>query len=326
MPVIHGDPDFGAVECGRVVHPVTGHGHDRPIPLQRSHDPQLVLGIDAGEDGDLPDRLREGVLRHGLDLRSRDRAAVGGDAQKGGDHAGRPGVIAGDHERANSRSLRPRHRVPRLVARRVDHPDDPGQHEVLLDASSRSSRSKSRWAPIDRRWRACAAPGRPNPFTSGSPRGAPRPGRPVSPKLLRAAREEHAGRAQKMRRALPLVVGPCLASLRADEKGLPGGGAGQRFRAQSDLACGDDERLRSGRPVPSSARLRGSRCAVGDGERAFQLDTQRPSTAPLPSRVTRPPSVFAAPRDTRPLPPPPRHGHFVAGECRLASGDDVRRA
>ena len=43
-------------------------------------------------------------------------------------------MIAGDHHRADACCFRPRDGLSRLVAGRVDHADEPGEHEVVLDA------------------------------------------------------------------------------------------------------------------------------------------------------------------------------------------------
>ena len=64
----------------RVVDAVAGHRHDRAAALQRLHDAQLVLGVDARIDRDFPDGLSECLVRHGLQLGSGDGAPVCGDA------------------------------------------------------------------------------------------------------------------------------------------------------------------------------------------------------------------------------------------------------
>src|SRR4051812_33792333 len=42
-------------------------------------------------------------------------------------------MVAGDHQRADARALRPRHRVGRLGSWRIDHADKSGEHKVLLN-------------------------------------------------------------------------------------------------------------------------------------------------------------------------------------------------
>jgi len=42
-------------------------------------------------------------------------------------------MIAGDHDRADSRSPRHRDRLARLLARRIHHADQPGEHQVLFE-------------------------------------------------------------------------------------------------------------------------------------------------------------------------------------------------
>ena len=46
----HGHADIGALDGGRVVDAVAGHGHHFVVGLQGIHDAHLVLGRDAGED------------------------------------------------------------------------------------------------------------------------------------------------------------------------------------------------------------------------------------------------------------------------------------
>ena len=48
----HGDAGIGALQRGRVVHPVAGHGDRVAIGLQRHDEAQLVLRAGAGEDID----------------------------------------------------------------------------------------------------------------------------------------------------------------------------------------------------------------------------------------------------------------------------------
>ena len=48
----HGHADVGRLERGRIVHAVTGHGHDLAVGLERLDDAELLLGYDVG---DVPD-------------------------------------------------------------------------------------------------------------------------------------------------------------------------------------------------------------------------------------------------------------------------------
>jgi hypothetical protein len=47
-------------------------------------------------------------------------------------------VIASDHERTNPGASRSRNRFSGLGPRRVDHADQPGEHQVLFDAFVRA--------------------------------------------------------------------------------------------------------------------------------------------------------------------------------------------
>ena len=64
----HGDADIGGLERGRVVDAVAGHGDDVALALERADDPQLVLGIDAGEHAHLLDDRVELGVAHGAQL------------------------------------------------------------------------------------------------------------------------------------------------------------------------------------------------------------------------------------------------------------------
>ena len=113
---------------------VAGHGHDRPRLPQGIDDSQLVLGVDACVDRHLSNRGCARLVRELLEFRPGDGATVFGDAKLPGDDGGCPGVIARDHERTNSGESRPRNRVPGFGPRRVDHPNQPGEHQVPFDA------------------------------------------------------------------------------------------------------------------------------------------------------------------------------------------------
>ena len=72
----HGDADIGGLECGRIVDAVAGHGDDVALALQRAHDAQLVLGIDAGEHAHLLDDRIELGIRPSCATRCRSPAAL----------------------------------------------------------------------------------------------------------------------------------------------------------------------------------------------------------------------------------------------------------
>ena len=67
----HRDADVGRLQRGRVVDAVAGHRDDPAVGLQRVDDPQLVLGRDAGVDGDLPHRGCARVVVERLELGAR---------------------------------------------------------------------------------------------------------------------------------------------------------------------------------------------------------------------------------------------------------------
>src|SRR5690606_10326825 len=81
-----------------------------------------------------PDGTVEHLFRHALELDADDHARVGRDAELGGDRDGRTRVITRHHDGANAGTLRARDRLLRLRARRVHHPDQPEEDELVLDA------------------------------------------------------------------------------------------------------------------------------------------------------------------------------------------------
>jgi hypothetical protein len=97
-----------------------------------------VLGVDACVDRHLRNRGRERLVRQLLEFPSGDGAAVFGDAEFPSDDGGCPGVITSDHERTNAGASRSRNRFSGFGPRRVDHADQPGEHQVLFDAFVRA--------------------------------------------------------------------------------------------------------------------------------------------------------------------------------------------
>ena len=61
----HGHADVGLLDRRRVVDAVAGHGHDLAPPPPGPHDPELVLGRDAGVDGHVLHRPRRAPRRSG---------------------------------------------------------------------------------------------------------------------------------------------------------------------------------------------------------------------------------------------------------------------
>ena len=130
----HRDADVSHLKGRGIVDAVTGHGYDGSLPLEGLHDPQLVFRIDAGINRRVLDHLSKGNVRGPLEFGTGDRSFLAGDAKVHGDDAGGLWMISGNHHRPYSCSLRSAYGVSRLVARGVDHADEPGKHEVLLDA------------------------------------------------------------------------------------------------------------------------------------------------------------------------------------------------
>jgi hypothetical protein len=137
----HGDADIGALERGRVVDAVSGHGDDVALALERAHDAQLVLRVDAGEHPHLLDDRVELAIRHGAQLGAGDEPRSRLEyLQLPGNCLGGRRVVAGDHDRADVRPLGGRDGDLRFRARGVDHADHPEQHEIVLGMRFRKRR------------------------------------------------------------------------------------------------------------------------------------------------------------------------------------------
>ena len=131
----HRDADVRRLERGGVVDSVPGHRDDIAPSLQRLDDPQLVLGVDACVNGDLANDAVEHLIGHPGDLRAADGACTaGGDPELLGDHRSGPRMVAGDHDRADACGSRAGDGGPGLLTRRVDHPDQSEEDQILLDA------------------------------------------------------------------------------------------------------------------------------------------------------------------------------------------------
>ena len=139
----HGDTEIGVLERECVVHAVARHRHDLAAPLPGPDDPQLVRRGDTGVDRDRRRPRRQRVVGQRVEVLPR-RHAVGhpGDAQFAGDRQGRRGMVARDHERADSGRDAGRHRRAGLVARRIDHPHEPAEHEPVLEVVGRAIRTR----------------------------------------------------------------------------------------------------------------------------------------------------------------------------------------
>ena len=72
----HGDPGIGALQRGRVVHPVAGHRDGQAARLQRGDEAQLVGRRGAGEDVGLHRRLGQRGVVHRLDIGAGQNAFV----------------------------------------------------------------------------------------------------------------------------------------------------------------------------------------------------------------------------------------------------------
>ena len=130
----HRNPDVSGLHRRGIVDAVAGHRHDMAEALQRPHDSQLLLGrhtrVDHRVGGDSPER---GVVER-VDLRPSDGPrGRDGEAELAPHRQGRGGMVTGDHHRPDAGRAAPSDRRLRLLARWIDHTDEPNKHELPLD-------------------------------------------------------------------------------------------------------------------------------------------------------------------------------------------------
>ncbi|MCY1518922.1 hypothetical protein D9M68_536570 [compost metagenome] len=128
----HRHAHVGALERGRVVHPVARHGNHLPLRLHRLNQPQLMFGTGARVDIDPHHHLPQRRVVHQRHLGARDRRLAHADIQLGADRARRLGVVAGDHLDLDPGLMALGHGRDRLCARRVHHAHQRQQHEAAL--------------------------------------------------------------------------------------------------------------------------------------------------------------------------------------------------
>ena len=130
----HGDADVGAFDRGRVVHAVAGHRDDCAVRLPRADDAELVLGRDAGIDGDSGELAgqvrRRSILSSSLardgTLSLRRDAEFARDRQRG------VRVVARNHHHANAGGAARRDGLLRFGARRVIHARQADEDQFAL--------------------------------------------------------------------------------------------------------------------------------------------------------------------------------------------------
>jgi len=129
----HGNPDIGLLECGGIVHTITGHCHHLPARLQRFHQAEFLLGRNAGKH---VHRLR---LLHQFGIGKLQELGAGQDfvafscAQADLLSNGSSGqrVISCNHLHSDSGSLGGADCCNCLRARRIDHPLQTKQGQTL---------------------------------------------------------------------------------------------------------------------------------------------------------------------------------------------------
>jgi hypothetical protein len=129
----HRDADVGLAERRRIVHPVTGHGHELALPLERRDDADLLGRIDARENPHAAQPVVQLIIAHTRQRRAGDDlCCVFGDAKPPGNGERRVRMVSGDHHRHDSRRLAGSHGALRFRTRRIDDADETEQFEIAL--------------------------------------------------------------------------------------------------------------------------------------------------------------------------------------------------
>src|SRR5699024_4905627 len=131
----HADADVGALDAGRVVDAVAGHGRDHARALPGRDYAGLVLGLDPRVDGDAAEALLKFLVVHGVKLAAGD--GLGGvlqDAQLLGDGDGGVDVVAGYHDGADARAAALLYGRLHLGADRAYHAREADKAELLLQS------------------------------------------------------------------------------------------------------------------------------------------------------------------------------------------------
>ena len=127
----HRHPDVGAPEGRCVVDAVAGHRDDVPVRLPGVDDVDLLLRPGAGVDVDRLDPSC--MLTAGDGVTVGDLSPLAQDADGGPHRAGRPGVVAGDHDDPHARAAALLHHGTGIGVRWVHHADQSYPGPVLGD-------------------------------------------------------------------------------------------------------------------------------------------------------------------------------------------------
>ena len=122
----HRHADIRLFERRRIVDSVSGHRDDSAAALERTHQPQLVLGTGPGEDGGLARHRVEIFVRRPLQVRPRRRRARL-EPQLARYCRGGRAMVAGDHLHLDAGRAAILYRCGRFLAGRVDETDQAEQ-------------------------------------------------------------------------------------------------------------------------------------------------------------------------------------------------------
>ena len=130
----HADADVGALNAGRVVDAVAGHGGDVAVAAPGIDYTGLVLGLYTGVNGDVLELLVELLIAHLVELAASDGAGLRSeDAELAGDGHGGVNMVAGDHDGTDTGAAALLYSGLDLGTYRIDHAGEADEGEVMLE-------------------------------------------------------------------------------------------------------------------------------------------------------------------------------------------------
>ena len=130
----HRHTNIGTFDGRGIVDAVTGHGDYFVMGLQRVHNAHLVLRGDTRKYIDGFDLLPERLICHLIKFCTGDDFLLRfHQTNRFGNRAGRLGVIASDHNGADTSLASHSQGFTDFGARRVDHADQPGKDQVVFN-------------------------------------------------------------------------------------------------------------------------------------------------------------------------------------------------
>ena len=259
--VAHGHPDVGVLERQRVVHPVPGHRHHVPAPLQRAAPSRASDAASPARTrcrSPSAARQRVRVLAAASARRRRRPRRHARDADRGRDRPDRARVVAGDHLERDA-LVGEVARASRAASARIRSASTTSATGTRPAGRAASPVVGPRCAPRTARAAAPGGPGRP----------ARRRARARRPALVRRRRQHHLRRPEHPG---ALVARGTADHLRADENGTVAAGAAPRCRELVGQRRGGGVGVGSAAASAPSAAPASSASAPSSGTQPVERD------------------------------------------------------